>query len=96
MPLNRCGSVRARLSVWFRWRSAAWKASSVAVKDLQTARVVLRERGLSLKQVQRGAPLGAGFGQEQRAAREIEGGEIVLARELAAFGFQCSRPAIIR
>ena len=36
--------------------------------------------------MQRGAALGAGFGEGERAVRKVEGGEVVAAAELGAFG----------
>ena len=49
MPLNRCGSVRARLSVWFRCRRVDSNASSVAERISRPPGSCVAESGFSLQ-----------------------------------------------
>ena len=59
MPLNTCGSVRARLSVWFSRVSAARKSAGEAESTSMPAAVVLGKPGFARDDVQRRAALGA-------------------------------------
>ena len=65
MPLNRCGSVRARLSVWLSLRSAAGKAAG-PLEHVDPARIVLRS-ARSRDHVQRRLPFRSCLRQHQRA-----------------------------
>ena len=65
MPLNRRGSVRARLSVWFSRRSAARKAARSASSTSRPPRVVRGQPGFAADQVERGALLRPRLGQDQ-------------------------------
>jgi len=56
-------------------------------KDVQAAGVELGEGCLSLNEVQGGAAFRPGFGEDEGAVGEVEGGEIVAATE---FGSGCS------
>ena len=97
MPLNRRGSVRARLSVWFSRCRAARNWSLVGVEHFQAAGVVLRQLRFAADQVQRRPPFGARLGEDQRARSESRTRP---GRSCPAawrpVGFQCNRPAIIR
>ena len=84
MPLNRRGSVSARLSVWFSRSSAPRNASRLGHEDLDAARIVRAQRRLAAHDVQRCPLLGARLGQHQRAVREVERRERVAAGELGA------------
>ena len=96
MPLNRRGSVSARLSVWFSRDERSAERREVDRERLEPARVVRRERVLAPHDVQRRPLLRAGLGQHERAVREVERGQRMRPASLAPGSFQCSRPAIIR
>ena len=72
MPLNRCGSVSARLSVWFSRVSAARNCVERRVERLDAAGIDVAERGLAAHHLDRGALLRAGFGEQQRAVLELQ------------------------
>ena len=73
MPLNRCGSVSARLSVWFSRRSAAAKRREVRRQHVESRPgSCCAQRVPAADDVQRRLPLGARFGQHQRAVLEVE------------------------
>ena len=91
MPLNRRGSVSARLSVWFSRVSARAKRLEVDLEHLEAARVMLAERRLALDHVQRRPLLRAGLGERQRAVREIERRQRVAAGELGAAWLRACR-----
>src|SRR5215831_17479854 len=55
------------------------------LEDVDTARVHRRERSLALDQMDRGAALGARFGEKQRRILEIESRERQAARRLLVF-----------
>ncbi len=82
IPEKSEGSVSARFSVWFSRRSAAANDGEVGPERLEAAAVERAERRLAAHEVQRRAPLRAGLGEDERAGREVEGGEPHLAREL--------------
>jgi hypothetical protein len=48
-------------------------------EDVDTARVDLAGGGLAGEEMEGGSSLGAGFGEDERAVGEIEGGEVVSA-----------------
>ncbi len=58
---------------------AGREVGQATLQDLDASRVVLRQRVVAAHDVQRGALLGARFGEHQRAAREIEAGQAYLA-----------------
>ena len=80
MPLNRCGSVSARLMVWLSRVSAARNSSSVALERLEAAGIERRQRRGAAHQLHRRALARAGLGEEQRAVIELEDGEHQLRR----------------
>ena len=75
MPLNRCGSVSARFSVWFSRVSALVKLLERGVERLDAAGIERAQRRLAAHQLQRRALLRARLGEEQRAVLEDERGE---------------------
>ena len=72
MPLTRCGSVSARLSVWFSRVNASWNCSSVASSGSMPPGSSARERRLAAHHLHRRAFPRAGLGEEERAVRELE------------------------
>jgi hypothetical protein len=48
------------------------------------------------EEVEGGAALGAGFGEDERAVGKVEGGEVVAASEFGTEGAPWRRPAIMR
>ena len=82
MPLNRRGSVSARLSVWFSRVERGAESVEIALEHLEAARVVRAQRRLAAHQVQRGPLLRAELGERERAVRKVEGGERMAAGEL--------------
>ena len=81
MPLKRCGSVSARLSVWFSRVSRSANAGSVGVEHFEPAGI---ERGEARRSRARGAStpaLRALLGEDQRAGREVERRQADLARD---------------
>src|SRR5437899_4727033 len=63
--------------------------SETGPEDVESAGIHRGERGLALDQMERGAALGSGLGEHQRAASEFEGGERYPARHLR----MCAEPA---
>ena len=53
MPLKMCGSVSARLSVWFSPCQPRGEAGEVGVEHLEAARIERVDRGLAADDVQR-------------------------------------------
>ena len=66
----------------------------IGVEDLDAPGIHRVERRLALNEMQRGAPLGAGLGESERAAVELEQRQGDLAR--SACHPSCRRPAIMR
>ncbi len=97
MPLKRCGSVSARFSVWFSRRRRAGERRRVDRHHVDAAGIERVQRGLARDDVQRRAPLAAGFGEIERAVVELERRERVARLPcVAPASRQCRRPAIIR
>ena len=86
MPERMRGSVRARLRVRFSAVRAARKASRVAVRTFDAAGVDVLGGGFVGEEVEGGAAFGAGFGEDEGAVGEVEGGEVVAAAEFCAEG----------
>ena len=84
MPLNRCGSVNARLSVWFSRVNAAPNSAAVDGQHFESTWIMSRQFLLAPHQIQGRTPLGTGLGQDQRQLREVERGEAHLAGDLGA------------
>ena len=82
MPLNRCGSVSDRFSVWFSRVSAAPKAATVDVRTSMPPGSSAASCCASANDEQRGPALRPGLRQQQRADWEIESSETDLARNL--------------
>ena len=80
MPLNRAGSVKARLSVWLRQVNARQKTSRGSLQRFDPTAVVGRKACLSRDDVKRGALLRTGLGEQQAAVLEIKGREAALPR----------------
>jgi hypothetical protein len=76
MPLRMCGSVSARLSVWF----SRWIASANAGRPAA-------ESGATGHHVKRSATLRARLGEQKGSVREVHGQEADLAGHLAAWRF---------
>src|SRR5262250_1675711 len=57
------------------------EALEAGVEDLDAAWIERRERGFTAHQMQRGALLRAGLGEQQRSRGEVEGGEAELPRD---------------
>ena len=56
----------------------------VGGEDFNAAGVHVFEGGLALENIEGGSALGAGFGEDEGAVGEVEGGEIVAASEFCA------------
>ena len=66
IPLKSCGSVSARLSVWFPRHESGLKLASRCREDLQAAGIVLAQGIFSLHDMERRPVLGAGFREPER------------------------------
>ena len=84
MPLRNRGSVSARFSVRFSEVSAARNSSRLLAKMSMPPGSTRAQRLFSRKELQRGPPLAAGFGQHQRSVRKIEGREVLPPTQLCA------------
>ena len=84
MPLNKCGSVSARFSVWFSRVNACAELLDGRREDFEAAGIVRRELGFAANQVQRRATLRPRFGQDQRSRVEVESSQTDFARNLRA------------
>jgi len=98
MPLNRCGSVKARFSVWFSRSSRSRKSILLRRQHVESAGIERGERCGALHHVQRCAALGAGFsGEDERAVGKFEERPgVILPGGLRPSVSHCRRPAIIR
>ena len=72
----------ARFSVWFSRVRASPNCLDARRQHFEAAGIVRRQLLLASHQIQRRAPLRAGFGENQRAILEVKCGEADLARDL--------------
>ena len=86
MPERMRGSVRARLRVRFSVVRAARKSSRVAAKTSMPPGSIVFGGGLAGEEMEGGTAFGAGFGEDEGAVGEVEGGEVVAAAEFRAEG----------
>lgn len=82
MPLRRCGSVRARFTVWSTQRCG--EGASVGVERFDASGIERVHRLFPADQVEGGALLGGGLRQQECPGREVESGESHLGRHLGA------------